>query len=180
MADATESTGAGLAEQMPSDQSPSAQQVVTPQRSSLRQANRNTFKRMLQQKQQEEQEFALFERTVEARLRRAKRPAPSSPQPPVAAAAEAGEDGVIVVVKRRRGRPPKPRPPQPPKPLLIGMCVQQVTFLHAGRQLPHSLLVVEFNAAGFNAAENALPTTGLASKSQATRRGPYKAHDPGS
>lgn len=122
MAEATESTGAGLAEQqMPSDQSPSAQQAVTPQRSSLRQANRNTFKRMLQQKQQEEQEFALFERTVEARLRRGKRPAPSSPPPPpAAAAAAAGEDGVVVVVKRRRGRPPKPRPPQPPKPLLIG------------------------------------------------------------
>jgi hypothetical protein len=96
------------------------------QRSSLRQANRGTFQRMLTQRMQEDQDYAAYERAAEARMKRGvKRPAPQQATPPAvtpaaaAAAAAGGPDGVAVV-KRRRGRPPKPRPPEAPKPPLMG------------------------------------------------------------
>lgn len=102
------------------------------QRSSLRQANRGTFQRMLAQRLQEDQDYAEFERAAEARLRRGKRPAPHPEQPAVAPAAAAAAGGGLgpdggVVVKKRRGRPPKPRPPEPPKPRLMGTLMGQIS-----------------------------------------------------
>lgn len=109
----------------PSSQAPAAQ------RSSARQASRGTFKRMLAQRQEEEQEYAEFERAAEARMWHGYRP---PPQPPVTPAAQGlggcsvGADGVVV--KKRRGRPPKPRPPEPPKPPVMGASMLE--------QVPHT------------------------------------------
>jgi hypothetical protein len=113
----------------------SSQQSEPVQRSSARQANRGTFKRMLAQRQQEELEYAEYERAAEARMRHGPRPAPHPAQPAAAPAAAAGctvdADG-MVVVKKRRGRPPKPRPPEPPKPTLMGKVLRPHCIGHHG------------------------------------------------
>lgn len=104
------------------------QQSGAAQRSSARQANRGTFQRMLAQRQQEESEFAEFERAAEARMRHGKRPwagscASAQQLPALPAAAISGVNAAtdgLVAVKRRRGRPPKPRPPEAPKQALMG------------------------------------------------------------
>jgi hypothetical protein len=109
------------------------QQAGAAHRSSARQANRGTFQRMLAQRQQEESEYAAFERAAEARMKHGKRPWASSCAPPqqlsvlpaaAATGSTAGTDG-SVAVKKRRGRPPKPRPPEAPKQALMGeqMCI---------------------------------------------------------
>lgn len=123
----------------------SPQQSEPVQRSSARQANRRTFKRMLAQRQQEELEYAEYERAAEARMRHGPRPAPHTAQPAAAPAAAAGctvdADGTVVV-KKRRGRPPKPRPPEPPKPFLMGESCVCTTWLCACSTLPGCVLAI--------------------------------------
>lgn len=99
-------------------------QPATARRSSLRQASRGTFQRILAHKQREELEFAEFERATAFLMQRNKRRAPQAAVAarPLQACSDKTTGGcdVEVVVKRRRGRPPQPKPPELPKPPLVG------------------------------------------------------------
>lgn len=88
--------------------------ALPPRPPSKRQACRGTFKRILQQRLQEDEAFAEFEAAVKSGPGTASAPTPP-PAPPVT------EGGVV---KKKRGRPPKPRPlyPVPTRPLFYGKC----------------------------------------------------------